>query len=378
MQLLRYVSTGAMVAGLALALAQPASAGPFVPGFTVLPSGPPPVVLPPPDPVPSKEYSNGNCEVGAPAGPIPPAGACPNGTLGDRSATGPAVADPGQVIGWDGQRPGGVADWTDFSGTVSGLNDNQMQIDGLANNNDVFWGGVVGDTVHMLFSTDADHRIFWETPGAPMHGVWADGQPPYSPGVNGGNDIDQHGVNDVDGLEIWGPRRPEAPDADRFSLESGTHTGTADPLGISVWASPGPGAPAAPFWSTAEIAAAILAASGEEINEAMIDLDAMMVSGNNLLFSVDPVDDILDGGEIFVAFRAGGFGSFGAAGDMAHYLFHGGHLWNTEFEVMATYNTASENINALEAANIPEPATWGIAVLGLAGIGMARRWQRSG
>ena len=57
---------------------------------------------------------------------------------------------------------------------------------------------------------------------------------------------------------------------------------------------------------------------------------------------------------------------------------------------MGTYNTATENINALEAANvisedgdddgetdIPEPATWGIAVLGLAGIGMARRWRRS-
>ena len=53
-----------------------------------------------------------------------------------------------------------------------------------------------------------------------------------------------------------------------------------------------------------------------------------------------------------------------AAGDTAHYLFHGGHLWNTEFEVMATYNTASENINALEAANIPEPCDLGHCSVG--------------
>jgi hypothetical protein len=191
--------------------------------------------------------------------------------------------------------------------------------------------------------------------------------------TNNGNDIDQHGVNDVDGLEIWGPADPEAPDADRFSLESGTHVGTADPLGIAVWESPGPGGPAAPLWTTAEIAAAILAASGHEIALDQIDLDAMMTFGNNLLFGVDPVIDVLDGGEIFVAYRTGGVGTFAGT---AEFLFHGDHLWNTEFDVMGTYNTASENINALEAANIPEPTTWGITLMGLAGIGIARRRLR--
>ena len=270
-----------------------------------------------------------------------------------------------------------------------------MQIDGLANNNDVFFREVVNDSVHLLFSTDADHGIIGETPGAAVGVGWAYGQPPYVPGVNRGNNLDQHGVNDLDGLEIWGPSNPEAPDADRFSLESGTHTGSGDPLGVAVWDSPGPGGPAIPHWTTAEIALAILFASDINVGIDEVDLDAMMNGDglvfldapgtlDHLMFSIDPILNaaggglLFDGGEIFVAHRTGGVGTFGAAGDTAHYLFHGGHLWNTEFEVMATYNTASENINALEAANIPEPATWGIAVLGLAGIGMARRWQRSG
>jgi len=154
---------------------------------------------------------------------------------------------------------------------------------------------------------------------------------------------------------------------------------------------------------------AVSIASGINVPIDLIDLVAMMNGDDfvfaaapgtldHLIFSIVPILNaaeggfLFDGGEIFVAHRTGAAGTFGAAGDFAHFLLHGGHLWNTEFDVMGTYNTATENINALEAANvisedgdddgggetdIPEPATWGIAVLGLAGIGMARRWRRS-
>ena len=65
----------------------------------------------------------------------------------------------------------------------------------------------------------------------------------------------------------------------------------------------------------------------------------------------------------------------------ATFLFHGGEIWDTAHTVMAHHGTASENVNALEAAStIPEPSS--IALLGMGGLallgyGLRRKRKRA-
>jgi hypothetical protein len=56
---------------------------------------------------------------------------------------------------------------------------------------------------------------------------------------------------------------------------------------------------------------------------------------------------------------------------------HGGHAWDTAFDLMGTFGTPSENVDALEAVAIatPEPST----VLGaglMLGLGVFLRKQK--
>ena len=44
-------------------------------------------------------------------------------------------------------------------------------------------------------------------------------------------------------------------------------------------------------------------------------------------------------------------------GQPAVFLEHGGHVWDTAFDVRGTFGVRTENIDALEAASVPEPAT---------------------
>ena len=67
---------------------------------------------------------------------------------------------------------------------------------------------------------------------------------------------------------------------------------------------------------------------------------------------------LFDGGEIFVWDTV--------PGSVATFLMHGGHVWDTAFGVMATYNTPSENINALESiSTIPEPGAMGLVSIAI-------------
>ena len=67
----------------------------------------------------------------------------------------------------------------------------------------------------------------------------------------------------------------------------------------------------------------------------------MMMSGNKIMFSIDPIEQAgLDGGEIWV---------WDGSQTPASFLKHGGHTWDTKFPVQKTFNTSSENINALES-----------------------------
>lgn len=108
---------------------------------------------------------------------------------------------------------------------------------------------------------------------------------------------------------------------------------------------------------------------GQSLTVEDIDLDDSMrwneLDGGFLAFSVAPVFDdfggiVLDGGEIFV---------LDLSTLTAQFLFHGGHLWDTDFDVMNTFGLANENINAIEA--VPAPSTF--VLLALAGLATRKR-----
>jgi hypothetical protein len=350
-----------------------AYAGPYIPqGPFVL--GTPGSVIPSPKNVPGKEYSDHRDKdtTPPPLGPIP---------------------DPEQNIAWDGA--GGVADTFDYTGSrqlPGGTTDIDREVDALANLGDLLFHSVIANTSALLFSTDYDPRIHYESIGG-GGGVWA--APPV---------IDQHGVDDVDGLEVWGPE-PDSPippgdatktdDANRYSLEYpigyDPPLNQLDPLGIAVWDYNSLAHTSIPWWTVAELSAAIAPLFGVPIHdiEENFNLDGMMnfdvsdfdtpQKGDEIMFTIDPIDldgdgkitpnaiDI-DGGEIFTYKR----------GDpMAAYLNHGGHLWNTAFNVQGTFSTASENVNALEAVStVPEPTSillLGFGLAGLAGYVLHRR-----
>ena len=249
------------------------------------------------------------------------------------------LADPLQVLMWDGQA--GVDDTFDYTG--SGVFDEE--VDALANGGDVLFAEVTSDLCAMLFSVTSLGDIWFERRGTPVGGMWASGA--ATGGVPVPNHINHIGVDDTDALEVWGPEGSN--DADNFSM-------SGDVFGVSVYNYNSGAHTSTALFTQAQIAGAI----GRPDLETMIDLDAMMLDGENIMFSIAPVD-IYDGGEIWVW---DGVTPGGAA-----FLFHGGHLWDTLFPVATTYGLPSENVNALDA--VPEPATMGLLVVG--GLALLRR-----
>lgn len=326
----------ACLAVLLLLATLAAYAGPYVP----VPDPVDPIpgcVLPDPDRVPGKEYSNHLDRAGFPT----------------------HAPDPEQVIAWDGK--GGTKDTFDYTGAriVPGTIDERdidREVDALANLQDALFDAVIHDQSFLLFSTDLDPQIYYETPGVRVGGVWA--TPPQ---------IDQVHPNDVDGLEIWGIEGED--DANRYSLEYDPLVGTAGR--VAVWDYDSNAHASTPYITAAQIANAI----GHATYEDAIDLDAMMIfdlegddyfaPGDKIMFSIDPIGGF-DGGEIWVWDGI----------NPASFLWHGGHLWDTAFDVQGTFGTESENINALEAASTPEPGSillFGLGLAGLAGYALRRR-----
>ncbi len=334
-------------------------------------------------------------------------------SIDDHDAFG--VGDPLQVVSWDGIPRAGVAggnsgstDGFDYDSAV--LGNTTRQVDAIANRGDFLFKEVIANQASLLFSTTLDIRV----PGPDVHVMWEDptgGFGPWAPGPGPG--VNHHDVFDVDGLEVWGPEPPShtnpnadpvvegyvgaanTADADRFSLDIDSGSG------VSVWGYDIPTSTVFAWAPHAAIVAAVeavfLPAGGiypPEIRD-MIDLDALMARdtnivgptrssfgvGDELLFSIDPIPQVgIDGGEIIHM-------AITAAGMTASFLSHGGHLWDTAFDVRGKFGTEFEDIDVLEAVgtltgdfeipvpdpNVPEPATWALAVLALGGVMIRKR-----
>jgi hypothetical protein len=348
-------------------------AGPFVPqGPFVQPA--PGSGIPGPKNVPGKEYSD----------------------RFDKDTQEPPVLDPEQNIYWDGN--GGRQDAFDYSGSRAGDTDPAREVDALANHQDALFWDVIANRAALLFSTGSTTLLL---PGDSRAAVY-NASPDYNQlgiheksvlvePIGGGIDfwatppqIDQAGVNDLDGLEVWGGLADPTPnDADMYSL-------LGDPLinGIrtSVWYYNG--GVSTSYLNAAQIAAAIN--RPDIVNLAdIIDLDGLMVwDGGNIgqwdnsdaiLFSVMPIDANLDGiitpningGDI----DGGEIWSWQFGQPLAQFLNHGGHLWDTAFNVRQATGAVNENIDALEAVAVPEPSTF-LSLLTLGSLGAASTLKR--
>jgi hypothetical protein len=99
----------------------------------------------------------------------------------------------------------------------------------------------------------------------------------------------------------------------------------------------------------------------------LIDLDALMVKGDSLLFSIRPIGGF-DGGEIWHWSGSG----------PASFLSFGGNTWNTGFNLQSYFAGQgfvihTENIDAMEAASVHGP----LPVLGAAAaFGWSRRLRK--
>jgi hypothetical protein len=369
-------------------------AGPFVPQGPFVQPAPGPHI-PGPKNVPGKEYSDRL----------------------DKDTQGPPVSDPEQNIYWDGN--GGRQDTFDYSVSRASDTVTAREVDALANHQDALFWDVIANRAALLFSTGStvvpanplfvgniaynqlgihEKSVLFESIGGGT-GFWA--TPPQ---------IDQDGVNDLDGLEVWSsvsptssqypsPADPTPDDADMYSL-------LGDPVinGIrtSVWYYNPITEISNSYITAGQIATAISpfippTYTGDIAN--ILDLDGLMVfdqgsvgqwdQGDAILFSLMPIDLVgqdpnnpsiltgvitpnvnggdIDGGEIW-SWR------FGQA---AQFLFHGGNLWDTAFNVRHATGAVNENIDALEAVAVPvpEPSTF-LSLLTLGTLGAASTLKR--
>lgn len=269
--------------------------------------------------------------------------------------------DPGQVLYTE--PPDTAADSTPsnttdfFPGTESGTEPDQ-QIDAIANGLDYLELEVGRNDADLVVSLAGDPVVGPSPVAAFLENRFGLATPLYrqvdldtgdGPGV----------VDDVDGIELWGPLG--ADDALYYSRENDVSSG------VSVWMDNG-GVPS-PFVTHAVIVAAVTSL-GYSGFASEVDVDALMVRNVGAAEDPEPGDEILfsiratpsgnfDGGEI-IRLPIGGTPSF---------LVHGGHVWDTAFSVAARLGGSTEEVDGLEAfpspPTIPALEIGGLALLGV-------------
>lgn len=322
-----------MALGLTAALGTaPALAGQYVPILNPVQPVPGVNTVPPPDVVPGKEYSH-----------EPDRSSTVNGTAPDAQ----------QNTTWDGS--GGVADTFDYDGVDE---EDGAQVDAIANARDVLFQDVIENNATLLYSlrqgpniqgqgVDVGPPVWFEKPSGST-GTWATWP-----------QVDQHGGDNLDALEVWGGELQD--DADKYSLFGDWLTG------VSVYNLDG-----STYITHGELAREVnqffQSVGILNINETDIDVDAMMVDdlvtgdpnlwedGDWLLFSLWPIDGVLVGDLALVWQR----------GVSMSWLHHGGDLWNDGW--------LGTNVDALEA--VPVPATLALFGIGALGLGLGYRRRR--
>lgn len=259
----------------------------------------------------------------------------------------------------DGLQPGMVlyVEPPDFAGgpfpkNIRQLNTSQ-EVDAIANLGDAYFPQLVRNQAELLVSfklpnpppfdpNDAFSNATYFERWNVVRGVkWT--QADYSNPDPAGD------LEDLDGLEIWGP--PNASDVNRYSVKDDWATPTATSVFNYV-----PGGPDTPYISQAVIANAV-AALGFVGDPDSVDVDALMVRDYGRLGIFDDKDEILfsiratgnfDGGEIILLRN----------GTPPAWLNHGGHLWDTSFDVGAAFGVPVEEVDAIEALNMRSNRYW--------------------
>jgi hypothetical protein len=279
----------------------------------------------------------------------------------DRDAAG--APDPEQVVAWDGS--GGVRDSFDYSGTRPVPLDQDIEVDGIGAGGDALFQALRDNQAALLFSVETDPNIMFERetglPASPAgFGVWATA-------------LDIDAMNpplDTDGLEVWGSDQND--DSDRYSLAGDPPLAGAGK--VAIWSFTPPLGPSAPHTQTSDLAAAMdMQYGGPGVGGPvwshlveLMDVDAIMTFGPRVTFSIRPLDLApfsTPGGPLLPTFDGGEIFEYDSAAVPTRFLNHGGHLWDTAFDVRGTFHLNHENIDAIEAAAVPEPSCLVLCVL---------------
>jgi hypothetical protein len=251
-------------------------------------------------------------------------------------------------------------------------------VDAEANVWDLFFEEVKSDKVDLLLSFLGD-PLFMGV--GPQRAVYREGPGPGGQRVpfwdqsdlNFGNGPGE--LEDLDALQIWGG---DCYYANCYSKQGDPAVGGIK-YSVYIWWNPG-GGPAGhliAYVRHSNIVSAIRSAALDTLtnqghytgDSLLVDLDGLMVKNTN-------VDSIWNAGDtIIFSIRAAGNWDGGEIvvlpfGGPPSYLFHGGHRWNTAFNVQATFQVNTEEVDAIEAYwsgpyywETPTLTQWGLIIL---------------